>query len=152
QSNIVDAQGQTTNKGVLRDMVRTLPHAFVRNKKQLRFFTSVNSELDYNDSLSERATAVGDKYVEQDVPATYSGLRLIDRPMYPEAQGAVQNQPSIILTDPKNINVGIWRNIRVEVDKIVTDGVLVIVATLRFDVKYAEETAVVKAINVRVGA
>jgi hypothetical protein len=30
--------------------------------------------------------------------------------------------------------------------------VLVIVATLRFDVKYAEETAVVKAVNVRVGA
>jgi hypothetical protein len=28
--------------------------------------------------------------------------------------------------------------------------VLIIVATLRFDVKYAEETAVVKAINVKV--
>ena len=33
-----------------------------------------------------------------------------------------------------------------------SEGVLIIVATLRFDVKYAEETAVVKAINVKVGA
>jgi HK97 family phage major capsid protein len=152
KSNIVDAQNQTTNKGVLRDMIKTLPHAFVRNKKLLRFFTSVNSELDYKDSLSERATAGGDKYVEDDVAATYSGVPVLDVPMFPEAQGAGANATSILLTDPKNINVGIWRNIRVEVDKIVTDGVLVIVATLRFDVKYAEETAVVKAVNVRVAA
>jgi hypothetical protein len=34
----------------------------------------------------------------------------------------------------------------------VTDGVLVIVATLRFDVKYAEETATVKTVNLKVTA
>lgn len=86
------------------------------------------------------------------MPATYSGVPVIDVPMFPESQGPAKNATSILLTDPKNINVGIWRNIRVEVDKIVTDGVLVIVATLRFDVKYAEETAVVKAFNVKVSA
>jgi HK97 family phage major capsid protein len=151
-SNIVDAQNQTTNKGVFRDMLKTLPNAFVRNKKQLRFLTSVNAEIDYKDSLSERATAGGDKYVEEDVPATYSGVPVLDVPMFPETLGPGKNATAIVLTDPKNINVGIWRNIRVEVDKIVTDGVLVIVATLRFDVKYAEETAVVKAVNVKVSA
>jgi hypothetical protein len=112
-SNIVDAQGQPANKSVFRDMLKTMPHAFVRNKKQLRFFTSVNAEIDYKDSLSERATATGDKYVEQDVPATYSGVPVIDVPMFPEAQGRPE-RASVILTDPKNINVGIWRNIRVE--------------------------------------
>jgi hypothetical protein len=117
-----------------------------------RFFTSVNAEIDYKDSLSERATAGGDKYVEDDVAATYSGVPVLDVPMFPENLGPGTNATSILLTDPKNINVGIWRNIRVEVDKIVTDGVLVIVATLRLDVKYAEETAVVKAVNVKVGA
>ena len=152
RSNLVDAQLQTANKGVFRDMLKTLPHPFVRNKKLLRFFTSINAELDYKDSLSERATAVGDKYVEDDVDASYSGVPILDVPMFPEAQGPGANATSVLLTDPKNINVGIWRNIRVEVDKIVTDGVLVIVATLRFDVKYAEETAVVKAVNLRVAA
>jgi HK97 family phage major capsid protein len=152
KSNIVDAQLQTLNKGVLRDMLKTLPRPFVKNKKLLRYFTSVNAELDYKDSLSERATAIGDRYVEEDLPATYSGVPILDVPMFPEAQGAAQNATSILLTDPKNINVGIWRNIRVEVDKIVTDGVLVIVATLRFDVKYAEETAVVKGVNLKVAA
>lgn len=55
-----------------------------------------------------------------------------------------------VLTDPKNINIGIWRNIRVETDKLISEGVLIIVATLRFDVRFAEETAVVKALNIRV--
>ena len=151
-SNIVDAQNQTANKGVFRDMLKTLPHPFVKNKKLLRFFTSVNAEIDYKDSLSERATAGGDKYIEDDVPATYSGVPVLDVPMFPENLGPAANTTAILLTDPKNINVGIWRNLRVEVDKIVTDGVLVIVATLRFDVRYAEETAVVRAVNVKVSA
>jgi HK97 family phage major capsid protein len=151
-SHIVDAQGQTANKGVFRDMLKTLPSPFVKNKKLLRFFSSINAEIDYKDSLSERATVGGDKYIEDDVPATYSGVPVLDVPMFPEHLGPGANTTAVLLTDPKNINVGIWRNIRVEVDKIVTDGVLVIVATLRFDVKYAEETAVVKAVNLKVAA
>lgn len=151
-SNIVDAQGQTANKGVFRDMLKTLPHPFVRNKRLLRYFTSINAEIDYKDSLSERATAIGDRYLEEDAPATYSGVPVLDVPMFPENLGAATNTTAVLLTDPKNINVGIWRNIRVEVDKIVTDGVLVIVATLRFDVKYAEETATVKCVNLRVAS
>jgi HK97 family phage major capsid protein len=151
-SNLVDAQNQNANKGVFRDMLKTLPHPFVRNKKLLRFFTSINAEIDYKDSLSERATVGGDRYLAEDVPATYSGVPVVDVPMFPETLGPAANTTAALLTDPKNINVGIWRNIRVEVDKIVTDGVLVIVATLRFDVKFAEETAVVKAVNLRVAS
>jgi hypothetical protein len=151
-SNIVDAQNQSTNKGIFRDMLKSMPSAFLRNKREMRFFTSVDSEIDYRDSLAERATVVGDKFLEQDEPVAYSGVPVVDVPLFPENLGAGNNATNILLTDPKNINIGIWRNIRVETDKLVSEGVLIIVATLRFDVKYAEETAVVKAINVKVGA
>jgi hypothetical protein len=77
---------------------------------------------------------------------------VLEVPLFPENLGAGGNLTNAVLTDPKNVNIGIWRNIRVETDKLVSEGVLIIVATLRFDVKYAEETAVVKAINVKVGA
>ena len=53
-SNIVDAQLQTTNKGILRDMLKSMPSAFLRNKREMRFFTSVDSEIDYRDSLADR--------------------------------------------------------------------------------------------------
>lgn len=151
-SNIVDAQNQSTNKGIFRDMLKSMPSAFLRNKREMRFFTSVDSEIDYRDSLAERATVVGDKFLEQDEPVAYSGVPIMDVPLFPENLGAGNNTTNVLLTDPKNVNIGIWRNIRVETDKLVSEGVLIIVATMRFDVKYAEQSAVVKAINVKVGA
>lgn len=41
------------------------------------------------------------------------------------------------------------RRIRIESDRDISEGTLKIVATLRFDVKFAEETGVAKAINVQ---
>ncbi len=59
------------------------------------------------------------------------------------------DQTVILLCNPKNIHVGIWRQIRIESARDISEGTLKIVATLRFDVKFAEETGVAKAINVQ---
>jgi hypothetical protein len=149
-SNVVDAALQTTNKSIFRDMMKSIPSEFLRNKKEMRFFTSVDSEIDYRDSLAERATVVSDEYLLKDVPASYSGVPVVDVPLFPENLGTGSNCTNVLLVDPKNVNIGVWRNIRIETDKDISEGVLIIVATLRFDVKYAEETASCKAINVRV--
>lgn len=150
-SHVVDAAGASTTKNIWHQMVKSMPSEFLRNKKQLRFFTSVQSELDYRDSLAERGTIGGDKWIADDVPVSYTGIPIVDVPLFPEsiAYGAPSvNTTDSILTDPKNIQVGIWRNIRVETDKLISEGVLIIVATIRFDVKYAHEPAVVKATNI----
>lgn len=149
-SNIVDATLSTMQKGIMRDMLKSMPSEFLRNKRSMRFYTSDDAELDYRDSVADRQTGLGDALLERDVPVTYSGIPLVAVPLFPDNLGVGNNTTNVILTDPKNINVGIWRNIRIETDKLVSEGVLLIVATLRFDVKYAEETAVVKAINVKV--
>lgn len=151
-SNIVDAAGATTNKNLFRDAIKSMPNAFLRNKKALKFMTSVDSETDYRDSLAERATGGGDVWLTKDVPVMYGGVGVESVPLFPEDLGGSSNFTNMILTDPKNINVGIWRNIRIETDKDVSAGTLIIVATLRFDTKYAEETATVKVTNVRVAA
>jgi len=149
-SNVVDAVNATTNKTIFKDMLKSMPSEFLRNKRMLRFYTSVDSEIDYRDSLADRATPMGDRRLEQDDQVFYSGVPVVDVPLFPEDLGGGNDTTNVLLTDPKNINVGIWRNIRVETDKDISEGVLVIVATLRFDVKFAEETAVVKTINVKV--
>lgn len=149
-SHVVDAAGAPTSKALFRDMLKSMPSEYLRNRKQMRFLTSVDAELDYRDTLAERATVVGDKFLEQDAPVVYSGIPILDVPMFPETLGASGNATNILLTDPKNINIGIWRQIRIETDRDISAGVLIIVATLRFDVRYAEETAVVKATNVTV--
>jgi hypothetical protein len=150
-SHVVDGGVAQLNKTLLRDIMKTMPNEFLRNKKALAYFTSVNSEINYRDSLASRQTPGGDDTLStMQSTVNYTGVPVHDIPLFPETLGSAQNCTDVLFTDPKNATVGIWRNIRVETDKLVSDGVLIIVATLRFDVKWAHEPAVVKAINVKV--
>lgn len=147
-SHTFDAGGVKLNKGTLRDTMRAMPTEFRKNKKALRYFTSSNAEIDFRDTLSDRATIMGDDMLENERPVQYGGVGVVGVPLFPENQGVGLNTTSVVLCDPKNINVGIWRQIRVETDKLVSEGVLIIVATMRMDMKYIHEPAVVKAFNV----
>lgn len=155
-SNIVNAGTTTLNKGILRDMLKTMPSEWLRNKGAMRFLTSVDAEIDYRDSLSDRMTALGDRALaavgEETAPVGYSGIPVLDVPLFPENLGPGTNCTNVLLLDPKNIDVGIWRKITIETDKDISAGVLLVVATMRFDAIFLEESAVVKATNVRVSA
>lgn len=148
-SNVADAAGAPITKELLRDMLKTLPSEHLRDKKAMRFLTSVDADLDYRNTLAERATAVGDKFLEGDTPVLYSGVPVQPVPLFPEDLGVGSDQTVVLLCNPKNIHVGIWRQIRVESARDISEGTLKIVATLRFDVKYAEEPGVAKAIAVQ---
>lgn len=149
-TNVVDAQLQTLNKSVLKDMLKSMPKPFLRNKDLLRYLTSVHADIDYRDTIASRQTPGGDAFLLESGEAAYSGVPVIDIPLFPENLGGASNCTDVLLTDPKNVTIGIWREIRMETDKDISAGVVVIVASMRFDMKFAEETAVVKAINVKV--
>ena len=149
-TNVVPVGQNPLNKTIFRDMLKAMPTEFLRNKKRMRFLVSVDAELDYRDTTASRESGVGDRYLESDVPVMYSGVPIIDVPLFPETQGAGNNESNALLTDPKNINVGIWRRVKMETDKDISAGVLIIVATLRFDTKFAEERATVKGTEITV--
>jgi hypothetical protein len=153
-TNVVNAADVTLHKGILRDMLKTMPSEWLRNKGAMRFLTSVDAELDYRDSLSDRMTGLGDMALaavgSETAVVGYSGTPVLDIPLFPENIGTSSHCTDIILTDPKNIDVGIWRKLKIETDKDISAGVLVVVCTMRFDMVYQEELAVVKAINVKV--
>ncbi|OGR01274.1 MAG: hypothetical protein A2284_18435 [Deltaproteobacteria bacterium RIFOXYA12_FULL_61_11] len=147
-SHVVDAGGAHLDKNLLSDLLKTLPSEHLRDKKAMAFLTSVDADLDYRNSLAERATAVGDKFLEGDTPVLYSGVPLRSIPLFPENLGQNNDQTVVLLCNPKNLHVGIWRQIRIESGREISEGTLKIVATLRFDIKYAEETGVAKAVNI----
>lgn len=151
-SNVVDAGTAALSKTVLRDMLKSMPKPFLRNKDLLRFLTSIDAKIDLTDSYGGRETPLGDSMTFDGGQVKYQGVPVEDIPLFPENLGAGSNCTNALLTDPKNVTVGIWRQIKMETDKDVSAGVVIIVATLRFDVKFAEETAVVKATNVKVAA
>lgn len=149
-TNIVNATTTPLTKSILRDMLKAMPSQYLRNKSSLKYLTSVDAEIDYRDSLSNRMTNTGDKALDGASPCGYSGIPVLDIPLFPENLGSGTNETNVLLTDPKNIDVGIWRQIQVETDKDIQAGKVIIVVTLRADMKYIEEPAVVKTIGVQV--
>lgn len=152
-SNVYDHTDATANRTLWKSMLKAMPSPYLRNKKALRFFTSTDAEIDYRDALADRATAnIGDRFVEYDAPAMYSGVPVNGVPMFPENVGTSSHCTNAVLMDPKNMHVGIWRDIKIETDKNISEGVLLVVATMRFDMKLVEEIATVKANNIKVVA
>ncbi len=149
-SNVVPGGGVALASTVLKNAIKAMPTEFIRSKKSLKYLTGVDAETDYRDTLSARDTVAGDKFLQTDAPIMYSGVPIMDIPLFPEDLGGGSNETNVILTDPKNLMVGIWRKITMETDKDIESGVLKIVTTLRFDFKYVEETAVVKVTAVTV--
>ena len=148
-SHVVDVAGGQLTKNILRDLLKSLPTEYLRDKKAWSFLTSVDADLEYRNSLAERATVGGDKFLEDDTPVLYSGVPVTPIPLFPDNLGAGNNQTVALLCNPKNVHVGIWRQIRLESFRDVSAGVLRIVATLRFDVKFADENGTAKAINIQ---
>ena len=163
-SHVVDAGGQKLSKNVLYDTIRALPSEYLRVKKSLSFFTSVDTELGYRNTLAERATVGGDKWLESDAPVLYSGVPIRSIPLFPEnlpapvvppdptlpagvAQPIPRNRTTIILANPKNLQVGIYRKVRIETWRDISAGVLRVVATLRFDARWADEYGTCKIAN-----
>jgi len=73
-SNIVDAAGTSISKDMLRDLLKTLPSEQLRDKKAMRFLSSVDADLSYRNTLADRATVAGDRLLEEDTPVLYSGV------------------------------------------------------------------------------
>lgn len=153
-SNTYNATDTTLSKTHLKGMLKTMPSEFLRNKGALRYLTSTDAEADYRDSLADRLTTTGDRALaamgENTAPVGYSGIPVLDVPMFPENIGTSNHCTAALLTDPKNIDVGIWRDIRIETDKDISAGELIVVATLRMDALFQEELAVVKGYNIKV--
>ena len=156
-SNVVDALGVKLNKAILRDLQRILPTEFLVNKLDMRYMTSTDADIDYRDTLADRATPGGDRALgamaNTEAVVGYTGVPVVPVPLFPGDRTDIPRAPGltdVLFCDPKNIHVGVHREIRLETDKDIAAGEVLMVITLRFDVKYAEELAVAKAINVLV--
>jgi HK97 family phage major capsid protein len=151
QTNIVNNAGARLTKDLFRDMIKAMPSEYLRRRDDLRFLVSTDAEIDYVDNLIERNIApLAAQGLTERPNVTFSGIPVQTVPMFPENLGAGGNSSVAMLLDPKNLNIGIWRQIRIETDKDISAGILKIVATMRMDAKFVEELAVVKGTNVLV--
>lgn len=143
-TNLVPQNGGRLTKTVLRDTWKSIPRQFRRFKNTLMFFTSMDAQVDYADSIASRMTPGGDDaLLKTDISSApkWTGVPILGVPLFPEQQGNQNNQTSMLCSNPKNYTVGVQRDIRLEYYRDVSAGESVFVVTLRLDAKIAHEPA-----------
>ena len=134
---VVFSPTSDVTKAVFKAGLKTMPNKYMRNRAAMRFYVSPNSEIEYADSLSNRETPLGDRKVTGWMPNYAYGV--------PVEPVALMPDTKYLFTFPKNIILGVQRQIMIETDRDIRARVLVVVLTMRMDLKYEEEDAVVKA-------
>lgn len=140
------AHGNPTNKDLWTNLLKNLPNEFLV-RDRLMFFTSIRSELDWRDSLASRGTQLGDAQLTGRELARFQNIPILAIPEQDEAIGAPDQTVSVV-SDGKNFNMGFVRRMRIETDKDVSAGELIIVVTMRVAFQITHEPAGVKATGV----
>lgn len=147
-SHALDESGANDAEDVIEAADRAflnLPKKYLRSKREWRYY--VHEDIDYQlrQALSERATNAGDRFLLDDAPILVRGIPVTPVPMMPitTAAGSGQNAVSpVLLVHPKNIVIGVQRQISIESDRLIRERAVEYVATIRSDVEFEEEDAV----------
>ena len=140
-SNVVDQGAAVIDRALFKSGIQTLPDQYKKLLASLKNFVSMDNYTEYQDTRANRETNGGDAANDQLTPTLWAlGTKVEGAAVMPAANG--------LFTNPQNMIFGIQRQMSIEVDKIITQRVFVIVLTMRIDFKYEEEEAVVKYINI----
>ena len=141
-SHVVDyrAAPHLVNKALFKAGIKAMPNKYLRNRAAMRFYVSPHAEIEYADSLATRETPLGDQKVVKWTPNYAFGVPVEPAALMPNDKG--------IFTYPKNIIWGVQRQIMIETDRDIRARVLIVVLTLRIDIKFEEEDAAVKILGI----
>lgn len=127
------------SRAVFKAGIKAMPNKYLRNRSAMRFYVSPDVETEWVDSLASRQTPMGDSKIAGWAPQPAYGI--------PVTPAALMPNDSYILTIPQNIIMGVQRQVMIETDRDIRSRVLVVVLTMRLDVKFEEDDAVVKCVG-----
>ncbi len=141
--HVVDYSATMPNvtKEVFKAGIKAMPNKYLRDRAGMRFYVSPDADIEYADSLANRETALGDRNIER----WPYGLNVAFG--VPVSPVALMPNDTAIFTFPKNLILGVQRQIMIETDRDIRSRVLIVVLTMRLDVKYEEADAAVKIIG-----
>jgi len=140
--NVADQAGANVSKATFKDGMKTMPDQFLRNRAQLRQYVSVDQEIEWRDSLADKATALGDTATTGDQPRNAFGVPVVPVSQMPDDRG--------LFTNPLNLIWGIQRQMTLEWDKDITKRILIIVLSARIALQVEEAEASVIYTNLGV--
>lgn len=118
-------------------MLRAVPKKYLRNRNEWTFWVHWDIEDSYRNVLRQRGTGLGDTAQTTAQVLAYKGIQVRDCSNMPEG--------TALLAPNNNLVYGIYRDIRIEPDRIPKERKTDFVTTLRVDCHYEDENASVVA-------
>lgn len=141
--NVEDGSGlSAVDKTLFKTALQAMPTQYLRNLNVMEFMMSHHNVFDYRDQLADRATGKGDDFY-LNRPTVYAfGVPIVPAALMPNTD--------MLFTFPKNLILGVQRDIMVETDKDIRSRVLIIVLTMRAAIAAEEDEAMVKIKDISV--
>jgi hypothetical protein len=118
-------------------MLNALPSEYIQDPSEWRFYVPWAVENDYRNKLKGRGTALGDDAQTSAKPLAYKGIPVKVSANIPKGSG--------LLTHPDNTVYGIYRDVKIEPDRIPKARKTDFVLSVRIDANYEDENGAVAA-------
>jgi len=129
--------------------LQQIPYEYRQRKTEMVAFASPSVEERLRVMFAGRATNLGDAMATGSQQVKLLGVPVVDT-VLPE--DATAKTGTMLVTFPKNVVVGYWRQVRIEPWRDPREGVLYLIVTVRFTAKYYQPDAVLKIVNVKYAA
>ena len=118
-------------------MIKALPARFRKNRSQLRFYVPFAVEDAYRNILMARGTTLGDSAQTGFNQLYYKGIPLVHcHTLDADDAISIDNSVTTLLTNPKNLAYGVYKNISVEPKRIAEDELTEYYFRMRGDVDF----------------
>lgn len=137
---------KNTIEAMFDSMIKNMPIRFRQKRPLLKFFVPFEVEDAYRNLLKSRGTSLGDETQTGFNGLAYKGIPIEYCPTLDAEDGRIlDNTATSILTNPKNMAWGIWKNLSIEPDRIPKEERTDYYYRIRGDVDYYFRNATVTA-------
>lgn len=135
-----DADGQEQSVALYAGALKMLPGKYHSYLNNYTFFLNPTREIDLRAVVAERRSDLGDAYLTNKAPISILGVPVRGASKMAAGDG--------ILLDPRDVTMGIHRDIRVEMDRDVRERAIIIVVTMRVGLTIVDTDKMVKITNI----
>ncbi|MDP3058272.1 MAG: phage major capsid protein, partial [bacterium] len=127
-------------ESLFKALIEATPKKYIRNRSQMRFYVPFAIEDAYRDILADRGTALGDTTTTGYNGLAYRNIPVVNPDSLDDtAAQALWTTKAAMLSNPSNLQCGIWRQISMEPDRNAQLEQTEYVTTMRGDVHYTNE-------------
>lgn len=138
-TNVVDNANAGISLDAFANLQTAIPTKYINNLSAMKYYVHHYKELAWRQALAARGTSLGD--------GTLTGKSAVPALGVDLARVAQMPQDQILFTDPKNIIMGMQRNMRLETERYPRSRMTAFIFTIKVGFQLEQEDATAKLIN-----